>query len=934
MKKLSSETISLIHHVELHKSGWFDTAIRNIIKSVFGINKNQAIDLKTLCLELSHLLSRKIDNSTVEKQIEKLLQNKEVIKVADDKLQLSQKEFESFVDAVNRQVEVENKAKEKFELLCLEFLIEDKIDGLWKRFNEKLLIPMIKEIGARTIEIIGGKQILRIDDFKQFHDFLEQYSESRDNVKIVISNFLDFSDECVKNYVFRLLNSYFFLEASNLNDNTLNKIYKLSQGQQVVKVFIDTNFLLTILNLHDNPSNDATFLFLELLSEVKNRINVKFYIFPRTIEEFQNLIRRYKKYIESIRPTLQYAKAIEKSEEFSGVIRKYFQKCSELNSMISPDEYFEPYLTNATVILRSKGVELQNEQLDNYVTDQRVIDDMHDQVEFRFEAFKKTFDYRKLNKKERELEKDKIWNKFEHDCIIWHATKDKRPTFIDSPRDVKNWIITLDFRFIYYDRYKQKIGKGSKVSICLHPNEFISMLQFWVPRTEKFEKAIFGNFKLPFLFKDFDLESQKISMSILKALSLYDESKELSNETISEILANNALREKIKPSQSVEENAEFLKAEVFKKLEESKAALEKERQKGDELKGQNAELKNELDEVKVKLASISEKVEGISDQKLKSIEEKLSVIQQNKIFALKAEKEIKKKEIEQIKNRIDDFTELKARAEKEYEESISKILFKIGAFFSGKRSYEELKNKIHIKYYDVEKLKKLENEHSTLTKEYEKSTKTEIDNGKTVIICENKNSILFNKLKFDKLYFFPENNSASVFIKTVSNPQFFGIRDRDFLMDDEINELEEKYSNYIILRYYCFENYLYHPDNLKGLVLDFDYEEYVAHIKNERTKHRDTILRKVDSSRKGYQEFRDVNTNASIKRNNEVQPLIDDLDSNEIDRILKVLSLKDYFNKSIVQTYNLTPDKLVNTDWFKEQIALLLGKINAGVHGP
>ncbi len=61
-----------------------------------------------------------------------------------------------------------------------------------------------------------------------------------------------------------------------------------------------------------------------------------------------------------------------------------------------------------------------------------------------------------LSKQEIEIIRDRIYDKFNHDCQIWHIIKDKRPQYIDSPKDVVNWIITLDFSFLEYDKYKQK----------------------------------------------------------------------------------------------------------------------------------------------------------------------------------------------------------------------------------------------------------------------------------------------------------------------------------------------------------------------------------------------------------------------------------------------------------------------------------------------
>ena len=72
-------------------------------------------------------------------------------------------------------------------------------------------------------------------------------------------------------------------------------------------------------------------------------------------------------------------------------------------------------------------------------------------------------------------------------------------------------------------------------------------------------------------------------------------------------------------------------------------------------------------------------------------------------------------------------------------------------------------------------------------------------------------------------------------VKNDSN--IYGIIDRDYLSDDERNRLQEKYANLKVLSYYCFENYLYHPENVKEVIPDFDIENYkrnIQEVKNQK----------------------------------------------------------------------------------------------------
>lgn len=78
-----------------------------------------------------------------------------------------------------------------------------------------------------------------------------------------------------------------------------------------------------------------------------------------------------------------------------------------------------------------------------------------------------------------------------------------------------------------------------------------------------------------------------------------------------------------------------------------------------------------------------------------------------------------------------------------------------------------------------------------------------------LVICENKNADLLKVLNIDNVLFYGDKDSSSVFIQVKTRSDRFGLRDRDFLLDSEVDKLRKKYPNYFILDYYCFENYLF-----------------------------------------------------------------------------------------------------------------------------
>ena len=188
-----------------------------------------------------------------------------------------------------------------------------------------------------------------------------------------------------------------------------------------------------------------------------------------------------------------------------------------------------------------------------------------------------------------------------------------------------------------------------------------------------------------------------------------------------------------------------------------------------------------------------------------------------------------------------------------------------------------------------------------------------------LIICENKNVEILKNVGLENVIFFPERDSSSVFIQIKTTLDRFGLRDRDFLLDSEIQKIRTKYPNYYILEYYCFENYLYHPENIEELNLkDFNKNEYILEIIRQKNANKNHIISIYRNSRNSYQEFKIESEKLRIKAEEDF--IIDYLQSDNIEIFFKAYSMKDYFKKEIISKYNLKPQELAKTRWFKNRL--------------
>ncbi len=138
-----------------------------------------------------------------------------------------------------------------------------------------------------------------------------------------------------------------------------------------------------------------------------------------------------------------------------------------------------------------------------------------------------------------------------------------------------------------------------------------------------------------------------------------------------------------------------------------------------------------------------------------------------------------------------------------------------------------------------------------------------------IVFVENEDRRYYASLNINRFLFVPEKNRDSVFHKSKAG-QFKGLVDRDFLSDDDIDLIERQYIQLRILRYYCIENYLFHPLNMKeyydGNNKEFNIEEYKELLYLEKENLKEQIHIKIASVRQGYPYFKDPGMEKSSSR--------------------------------------------------------------------
>lgn len=626
-KLLPTEVATIVHHVELNRAGWWDRALQRLILATVWLSETSPniAEIQTI-LRSEFRLNQ--NDSKVRTAIELLESQSALLRLDDDRFRIPDERRVEFEREIAQAEQSAVNARNYFTSLTRQLCPDLDPVEIWTVFESDFLAPLIKEVGANAYHLIAGKSM--VGDKRIAERFLERFDPKlHQSLNELLSQFLDPKKDEVRTYVSRLLHATFCVEASGLPEAVVRKLTSSSGKQITFRVFVDTNFLFSMLALHENPSNEAAADLQELLGRLAGNPKVDLYVTSRTIDEIKHSISLAKEQLGGV-PSGNNFTRVALRAGLSGMAQRFLAERLRREGKLSPADWFDPYLKNFVPIARGKGVELFNKKLDAYATRQDVVDDIL--LVERAEA--------------RRRRRPKTYEMIEHDMILWHLVNDQRPAYIESPVDAQDWILTVDFRLIGFDEHKQR-DSNSGVPICLHPTALIQLLQFWVPRTTAFEEAILGSLRLPFLFQGFDAEAERTSLRILKGVGRFEGSQDLPEEAIADVLLNEGLRARIRTAPNQEVEAALVRDAL---LEELKVRADAEANRAQQL---DAALKTKDENLSALDAKVKERDQsiGLLEAQLASEAEKARTADRRLQLHEREIEELKRKSLQQENDR-------------------------------------------------------------------------------------------------------------------------------------------------------------------------------------------------------------------------------------------------------------------------------------------
>lgn len=576
----NTQIYALAEHVELLRSGWWEDAIDRMLQYQLYLTV-QGLSEEVLIRQTQNQLDARHDKHLIQQRLDRLTERGDLLR--DGKSYYLTEKVRGEYSRIQAEAEdLQQRTKARYEGILQPHQRLITYLPSWNEFSQELLIPVINELGARTMELLRGE--MPVPRTAAYSKFIAKFKdEDRMAIQSLIIDFLDPEDSAVRSYIHGYLNHYMLVKSSSLDKKTLDRITNDQDNNPSFKILLDTNILFSILSLHYNPANAAAEALVELTKVIGSYVDVGLYVLSRTLEEAKTSLASARDQAPRGRVTRPMAQAAQEVGNISGLVGRYIELATQ-GSAGSPGSYFGDLIDGLEILLEDKGIIILSEGFES-IEDRRSYKDAVDNWY--------SFEYDKQNGRGR--------NQVMHDVLCVTYVKDRRQGKVAGFAQSEWWFLTADFGL---QSYEKSITGRKGVPLSINPAEMVQMLRFWVPRSDRLESALVGGIRLPFSFFHGEKNMHKTSLEILDRMSRYSNVESFSTELAERLLTDKVLRANI---ESARDSSEGNKQDAFESaLARDVKALEKQ---AEDQKILTARLERELEEAKrqsVLKASIAE----------------------------------------------------------------------------------------------------------------------------------------------------------------------------------------------------------------------------------------------------------------------------------------------------------------------------------------
>ncbi len=598
----------LCHVVTLTQDGKLEAAIESIVINIFASNVNLA---PATVAEIRESISQYFGVQLSEREIQEALDTHVAganMQFQDGAYTINPHISTQYQQRIEDANDLEREVKHEWfgEIKDLDFA---KLDN-WKQSMWDCLTSYMARAfyqhGAQTIRLLDPNTPTSADDTVSLQSYANEARKLHckeipmHTVTQAIQRFFTSRKAARTKYVSQLLDATFTYFALTTDDVVARY---LTETIPSVKIFMDTNFIFGLLDLHDNPLNEISKELVDCI--VANEIPFTFHYTLQTLDEIERTVSFNANRLRGRQWRTQTSRIARNNPHISGIERRFHSLNAQ--SSISVDHFLSQYEQMAT-LLNDRGFVKFDEET-SLSTDQR-----HDLL-LAYEVY--------LH--ENRPDRPKPQGAIKHDVHLLQLAHSARND-TGYGLDVGAFLITADYYLADFER-KNPLQKNRAVA-TVFPNQMFQLLRPFIRTSDAVDSRFVETFALP----EFRITEVDYSGTVSKVLSIMNSYPNVSDESAVKILTDNLIIAQFKDLRE--------DPKEFQQLYESEIARENKRL-AEQLENTSAESLSEIEELRIEAVKREQKLqeeESESQRKISVLEidnraraEEVEALQQEKM---------------------------------------------------------------------------------------------------------------------------------------------------------------------------------------------------------------------------------------------------------------------------------------------------------------
>ncbi len=572
--------------VAIAKTRDFNEILDELVQQCFVVLPNEPFSTPLNITEAIHaLFGIKLAEKDVTFCIRRLNERKSLITLQGGQMGLSQEVAQNLMARIADARRLEENVKTTWLKQIHSHKPSLGAEKLWIVLRD-YLAKAFRRHGIQAIALMDPTSDLAREQMGSLSSILESvvrehFDEGqRHGAREAVSSFVSTvpSDRKRAEYIAQLADgafNYFSLTvAPEVSEKLRSKINPLT-------LFLDTNFLFGILNLHVNPQVDVSAELLEAIQQFKLPFRLRYH--DATSREMTNTLHYFGSELSKQTWPQHISRAAVKSEALSGIELRYHHKNADQH--IEVEDFLSPYL-HWELLLRERNIDIY--RVDS--SEERLL------TRANLEA-----DYKDFLAKVR---RDKPLEAIQHDMAVLETVRSLRSNGKNT-LDAGVILVTCDYHLCRFDWESSR--KERRPGCAMLPSLLWQILRPFISDSQGIDQAFAATFALP----EFAMTRGGAERAASRMLSILAGYKDIPEETAVKMLADDLLLADLQSKKNEDEFARAIESAIAKEnasLFEEKAALER------QLAGEKQEREARESQLHEATKTLQEKQKELADQ--------------------------------------------------------------------------------------------------------------------------------------------------------------------------------------------------------------------------------------------------------------------------------------------------------------------------------